>query len=169
MTFVRQPVGSDVGQVPTPAFRALDDIPADSIIPAIQRERGAQHDQVLCLALALYHEQRAIDEETDRQGVAHVIYNRAKQTELSVCATVWARHGSQFQWVKNVAAITPREIDAWGIIQADAVNFAKHRPRDFTHGATYFYNPTLCTPPWLAFGVVTAHYQHVFVRMQPKS
>ena len=94
-----------------PAAAAANDLrrlPPDTIIPGIRRQSAAERDQILCLALAMYHEARG-QTEAERTAVAQVIYNRALHTNVSVCATVWADNGSQFQWVKASATIVPRE------------------------------------------------------------
>jgi N-acetylmuramoyl-L-alanine amidase len=145
------------------AANDLRRLPADMIIPAIRREGSATHDQILCLALAMYHEARG-ETEAERMAVAQVIYNRALHTNASICATVWADRGSQFQWVRSSATIVPREISAWETAQAGAMRFARHRPADNTHGATNFFNPALCSPDWARSGRVTVQMRQVFLR-----
>ena len=139
-------------------------LPASMILPALRRQGSAQRDQILCLALAMYHEARG-ETEAERVAVAQVIYNRAVHTNTSVCATVWADHGSQFQWVKSSATVVPREAAAWQSIQVSAMQFARHRPVDKTHGATNFFNPALCSPGWAKSGQVTVSMRQVFLRI----
>ncbi|HEY1413715.1 MAG TPA: cell wall hydrolase, partial [Rhodopila sp.] len=127
-------------------------------------QSAAERDQILCLALAMYHEARG-ETEAERTAVAQVIYNRALHTNASVCATVWADNGSQFQWVKASAAIVPREPEAWRADQDSALRFARHRPVDATHGATNFFNPTLSSPDWSKAGRVTMLLHQVFLRI----
>ena len=149
---------------------ALDNLrrlPAGTIIPAVRQEGLLKHDQILCLALAMYHEARG-ETEAERLAVAQVIYNRAVHTDSTICATVWADGGSQFQWVKSSATIIPRELPVWEAVQATAVRFARHRPRDITHGATNFYNPMLCSPDWANDGHVTVALRQVFLRIDGK-
>ena len=146
---------------------ATDDLrrlPANTIIPAIRQEGLVKQDQILCLALAMYHEARG-ETEAERLAVAQVIYNRAVHTDATICATVWADNGSQFQWVKSSATIVPRELSAWEAVQYSAVRFAHHRPVDNTHGATNFYNPALCSPNWANDGQVTVLLHQVFLRI----
>jgi len=150
---------------------AADDLrrlPASSIIPAIRLEGSVKHDQILCLALAMYHEARG-ETEGERLAVAQVIYNRAVHSDSSVCATVWAGNGSQFQWVKSSATIVPREQAVWEAIQNSAVRFARRRPLDSTHGATNFYNPALCSPDWAKAGQVTVLFRQAFLRLDGKN
>jgi N-acetylmuramoyl-L-alanine amidase len=149
----------------TAASADLRRLPASMIIPAIRREGAMQADQILCLALAMYHEARG-ETEAERVAVAQVIYNRALHTNASVCATVWADGGSQFQWVRAIGRLVPRELSAWEAAQAVALRFARHRPADNTHGATNFFNPALCSPDWARSGRVTVQMRQVFLRTE---
>ena len=150
------------------ATNDLRRLPASTIIPAIRQEGSLKHDQILCLALAIYHEARG-ESEAERLAVAQVIYNRAVHTDSTVCATVWADNGSQFQWVKSSATIVPREQSVWEAVQGSAVRFARRRPVDTTHGATHFYNPELCSPNWANDGHVTVALRQVFLRIDGKN
>lgn len=158
----------DVTSATTAAIDDLRRLPVSSIIPAIRQEGSAKHDQILCLALAMYHEARG-ETEPERLAVAQVIYNRAEHADSTVCATVWADHGSQFQWVKSSATIVPREPAVWEAVQNSAVRFARHRPADNTHGATHFFNPALCSPNWANEGHVTIALRQVFLRIDGKN
>jgi hypothetical protein len=156
--------------VPASTLSAANDLrrlPVNTIIPAIRQEASLKHDQILCLALAMYHEARG-ETETERLAVAQVIYNRAIHTNSTVCATVWADNGSQFQWVKSSDTLVPRELRAWARVQDSAVRFARHRPADSTRGATNFYNPALCSPKWANDGHVTVAMRQVFLRIDGK-
>jgi N-acetylmuramoyl-L-alanine amidase len=149
---------------------ATDDlrrIPASSVIPAIRQEGLLRHDQILCLALAMYHEARG-ESEAERVAVAQVVYNRALHTGSTICDTVWADNGSQFQWVKSSNSVVPRELSVWEAIQFSALRFARQRPTDTTHGATNFYNPILCSPNWAKEGHVTVSLRQVFLRIDGK-
>jgi N-acetylmuramoyl-L-alanine amidase len=155
----------------TPSTNAATDelrrLPAGTMIQAIRQEGSMRRDQILCLALAMYHEARG-ETEAERLAVAQVVYNRALHTDTTICATVWADNGSQFQWVKSSATIIPRERSAWEAAQGSAVRFARHRPVDTTHGATNFYNPALCSPEWANEGRVTVSLRQVFLRIDGK-
>jgi N-acetylmuramoyl-L-alanine amidase len=146
---------------------AIDDLrrlPPSLLIPAIRQEGMAEQDQILCLALAMYHEARG-ETEGERTAVAQVIYNRAVHTDSTICAIVWADNGSQFQWVKSSATLVPRDLSAWKAVQNSAIRFAHHRPSDITHGATNFYNPILCSPNWANDGQVTVLLRQVFLQI----
>jgi N-acetylmuramoyl-L-alanine amidase len=142
-------------------------LPASMIIPAIRQEGQLKHDQILCLALAMYHEARG-ESEAERLAVAQVVYNRAVHTGSTICDTVWADNGSQFQWVKATDSVIPRELSVWEAIQFSALRFARQRPTDNTHGATNFYNPVLCSPDWAKEGHVTVSMHQVFLRIDGK-
>ncbi|HEX3575022.1 MAG TPA: cell wall hydrolase [Rhodopila sp.] len=146
------------------AANVLRRLPPDTIIPGIRWQSAAERDQILCLALAMYHEARG-ETEAERTAVAQVIFNRALHTNASVCATIWAGHGSQFQWVKASDTLVPRESAAWKADQDSALRFARHRPADTTHGATNFFNPALCSPGWSKAGHVTMLLHQEFLRI----
>jgi N-acetylmuramoyl-L-alanine amidase len=156
----------DTGAI-TAATNDLRRIPSSTIIPPLRLESSVKRDQILCLALAMYHEARG-ETEAERVAVAQVIYNRAVHTDSTVCGVVWADKGSQFQWVKASSTIVPRELSAWDSVQNIAVRFARNRPLDGTHGATNFYNPALCSPNWADAGRVTVSMRQVFVRLDGK-
>jgi N-acetylmuramoyl-L-alanine amidase len=158
----------DVTSSTTAAIDDLRRLPVSSIIPAIRQAGSARRDQILCLALAMYHEARG-ETESEHLAVAQVIYNRAVHSDSTVCATVWADRGSQFQWVRSSATIVPREPTVWKAVQNSAVRFAHHRPADNTHGATNFYNPALCSPNWANEGHVTVSLRQVFLRIDGKT
>jgi spore germination cell wall hydrolase CwlJ-like protein len=149
------------------AMRDLRRLPPSMTIPAIRQEPASKQDQILCMALAMYHEARG-ESETERLAVAQVIYNRAVHTDSTICATVWADSGSQFQWVRSIAVIVPRELSAWQAVQNSALRFARRRPVDGTHGATNFYNPALCSPNWANDGQPTILLHQVFLRIDGK-
>jgi hypothetical protein len=171
LSIVALPAGAKENDVALSTNAAVDDLrrlPAGTIIPAIRRQASAEHDQILCLALAMYHEARG-ETEAERLAVAEVIFNRAAHTDSTICATVWADHGSQFQWVKSAATIVPSERSVWEAVQESAVRFARRRPADTTHGATNFYNPALCSPNWANAGHVTIQLRQVFLRIDGKN
>jgi spore germination cell wall hydrolase CwlJ-like protein len=164
------PVWAKEYDAAAPTVAAANDLrrlPASSVIPAIRQESSLKHDQILCLALAMYHEARG-ESEAERLAVAEVVYNRAVHTDSTICGTVWADHGSQFQWVKSSDKIVPREFAVWQAVQFSALRFARHRPPDSTHGATNFYNPLLCSPDWANEGQVTVSLRQVFLRIDGK-
>lgn len=108
--------------------------------------------EVECLALTIYHEARGLSER-GREAVGHVVLNRAANSNRSICAVVHeqGRRGrAQFSWTNNhPSTITPREARPWADAQRMARRMITERPRDFTGGATHFYNPRLVdTPNW---------------------
>ncbi len=167
LLFVALPAAAKEYDVASSAAAAIEDLrrlSPSTIVPAVRQERSVKQDQILCLALAMYHEARG-ETEGERLAVAQVVYNRAVHTDSTVCATVWADHGSQFQWVRSSTTIVPRERLVWEAVQNSAARFARHRPADSTHGATNFYNPALCSPNWANDGIVTVQLRQVFLRI----
>ena len=152
--------------LPKPAYHVLRRIPQDTIIPEIRQQRWPEQDQTLCLALAMYEEARG-SKPKEWLAVAHVIHNRSKQDNASLCATIWAKHGSQFQWVKHPARLVPHEVEIWQDIQWAALDFVRREPADFTHGANMFYNPHKARPRWRHAGHVTLRMSHTFLRIKP--
>ena len=71
---------------------------AGSLIPEVQQAKRTDQDQMLCLALNIYHEIRG-GQPRDQWAVAFVTFNRMKRGVFnahSVCEVVWAR--GQFSW-----------------------------------------------------------------------
>jgi spore germination cell wall hydrolase CwlJ-like protein len=170
LTMMVFPVWAKEYNAATSTIAAANDLrrlPPSSVIPPIRQESSLKHDQILCLALAMYHEARG-ESEAERLAVAEVVYNRAVHTDSTICGTVWADNGSQFQWVKSSDTIVPRELGIWQAVQFSALRFARHRPADSTHGATNFYNPLLCSPDWANEGRVTVSLRQVFLRIDGK-
>lgn len=128
-------------------------------IPALKKAKPGDRQQILCLALGVYHEARG--EQVDGQrAVGHVILNRVKQSGRTICDTVYAR--GQFAPTLNK---TPAEIDAWKAVQQQAVTLRTNPGSDNTNGATMFYNFKQAHPNWATDGVVTAQYgNHLFIR-----
>src|ERR1700685_3362122 len=101
LTMMALPVWAKEYNAATSTIAAANDLrrlPPSSVIPPIRQESSLKHDQILCLALAMYHEARG-ESEAERLAVAEVVYNRAVHTDSTICGTVWADNGSQFQWV----------------------------------------------------------------------
>jgi len=139
------------------------------LIPDLAHSVPPLRAQAVCLALGLYHEARG-QSANERIAVAQVVFNRMTESGDSICGTLWAHSGRYFQWVKRpVSQILPHEGAVWASLQHLALALIAHRPADITHGATYFYNPKLCAPAWADTGTVTARFENVFLRLDPKS
>ena len=111
-----------------------------NLIPQIQQANRADQDQMLCLALNIYHEIRG-GSARDQWAVAFVTWNRTKRAAFkvnSICAAVWAP--SQFSWTRwPMRAQLPRETGAWQAVQKKAALFVSgERMKDPTNGSTHF-------------------------------
>ena len=116
LTIMALPVSAKEYNAAASTIAAANDLrrlPASSVIPPIRQESSLKHDQILCLALAMYHEARG-ESEAERLAVAEVVYNRAVHTDSTICGTVWADNGSQFQWVKSSEHHRPARVTLFG-------------------------------------------------------
>ena len=132
-----------------------------TVIPPVQQKSAHERRQMLCLALAIYHEARSERPEGQR-AVGDVILNRIHQTGQTICQTVWRK--DQFTWTeKSNDALKPHELLAWYAVQWTAIDMVQYNLPDVTYGATMFYNARFCHPNWR--GEVTARIgDHVFMR-----
>lgn len=110
------------------------------LISPIQQANRADQDQMLCLALNIYHEIRGGDAR-DQWAVAFVTWNRTKRAVFnakSVCAAVWAP--GQFSWTRwSMRTQLPKETKAWHECQRKAALFISgERMKDPTNGSTHF-------------------------------
>ena len=139
---------------------------SDSLISeVVEAEREAQ-DQILCIALNIYHEVRG--GSPDHQwAVAFVTTNRTKHQKFpsTPCSVVWEKN--QFVWTKRaIEAILPRERSAWAESQRKALKvFTGEKMNDPTNGATHFYQARL-NPEWARRLVDKIRIEtHMFARL----
>lgn len=121
----------------------------DTLIPEVRQANRTDQDQMLCLALNIYHEIRG-GKPRDQWAVAFVTINRTKRSAFNartVCDVVWAR--GQFSWtVWATRAQLPREKAAWAESQRKAVLLLSgEKMNDPTNGSTHFYQAKL-NPGW---------------------
>lgn len=119
------------------------------LIPEIRNANRTDQDQMLCLALNIYHEIRG-GTPRDQWAVGFVTLNRTKHSAFkakSVCQAVWAQ--GQFSWTRwSMRAQLPREQAAWAECQRKAhMLFAGEKMNDPTNGSTHFYQARL-NPGW---------------------
>ena len=147
-----------------PPDTTLATIRRTSIIEPLQQASQQERRELLCMALAIYHEARGED-LGGQLAVGHVILNRIDQSRKSICETVWQR--GQFQWTRHaIGRQMPHELTAWRDVQYTALVLLKVKPIDTTDGATLFFNCKLAHPKW--HGIVTVQFgDHVFVRPRP--
>jgi len=153
------------------------------IINEISSMQQANKEQLLCLALNIYHEARG-SVMLDQQGIVYVTINRIKnQDNLSdVCSVVWQQKKSlgvlvgQFSWTtKSKEQIIPKEEEAWLKAQHLALNTYRHKfskiyaSYDITHGATSYYAPKrIHTPYWAKSKNVCARTKigaHIYIKV----
>ena len=105
-----------------------------------------------CVAQTVYYEARG-EGENGMRAVAHVIYNRAKNSGKSPCIIV--REPNQF-----VRGRVVKDKRGWEV----AKRIASNPGSDLTNGATYFHNLTV-RPRWSYNLKVTYKWgNHIFYR-----
>lgn len=113
---------------------------AGGLIPELQQANRADQDQMLCMALNIYHEIRG-GSPRDQWAVAFVTLNRTKRSAFhanNVCSVVWAQ--SQFSWTKrSTGTLIPRDKATWAECQHKAaILFSGDKMKDPTNGSTHF-------------------------------
>lgn len=113
---------------------------AGPLIPEIQRASATDQDEMLCMALNIYHEITG-GSARDQWAVAFVTINRTKRRAFNartICAVVWAP--SQFSWTRrSIGGLIPREKAAWVESQRKAaLILSGERMNDPTNGSTHF-------------------------------
>lgn len=144
------------------AVRAMN-----TLIPEVQRATRTDQDQMLCLALNIYHEIRG-GTPRDQWAVAFVTLNRTKRGAFNarnVCQVVWAQ--GQFSWTRwPMRTQLPRERAAWAECQRKAaLLIAGEKMNDPTNGSTHFYQARL-NPGWARRLVARIRIgNHMFARL----
>lgn len=136
-------------EIPLSATRLLDVVQHRSnVLDEIKALDPYDRNQVLCMALNLYHEARGED-NSHQWAVIHVVANRAKHSKYpsSVCEVIWEK--GQFTWTRRALEVNlPRERNAWKESQNKAYKlFTGESKADPTNGATHFYRSHL-RPVW---------------------
>jgi spore germination cell wall hydrolase CwlJ-like protein len=139
---------------------------AGEVIPEIQDASDSDANEMLCLALNIYHESRG-EKAVAQWAVGFVTLNRVKTAIWgnSVCAVVWAK--SQFSWtVRGMGTLVPKEVNAWKEAQRKAfMLFRGQKADDPTHGGTHFYLASI-HPSWTRMLVDKMRIgAHMFARL----
>jgi len=113
---------------------------AGTLIPEVQQASATDQEQMLCLALNIYHEIRG-GTPRDQWAVGFVTWNRTKRSAFhakTICDVVWAP--SQFSWTrKPMRALLPRDQSAWVKSQHTAALIVSgEKMKDPTSGSTHF-------------------------------
>lgn len=118
----------------------------------------ARVEDLVCLALNVYHEARG-EPEAGQAAVAHVTLNRVEHPAFpgSVCGVVsqCAGNACQFGWWRR-AGLEPREPDAWDRALDVAADALAGESADPTRGAQYFVDAGRPTPGWAKRFAATA-------------
>jgi N-acetylmuramoyl-L-alanine amidase len=130
-------------------------------------------NDIICLALNIYHEARGTPYE-NQLAVALVTRNRAQLLGRSYCDVVWERGFvratgrwiGQFSWTTRVSS---RRLDkpCWDRVQQIAMMvITDHDLPDITNGATHFFESVI-TPSWSR---AASHRRvigaHTFIRIE---
>lgn len=132
--------------------RWLRQMPATS--PEVLALDSRSREQVLCLAMNVYHEARGSIVK-EQIAVAHVTRNRTQHEfyDRDMCSTVfqyaWSnkRKRPQFSWTMR-APHAPREPEIWLAIQNIALKVYQGEITDPTRGAIFFHDAHL-RPGWV--------------------
>ena len=145
--------------VPEPVLYGLPDLPLPEWKPRVDPDADYHADQLMCLALNVYHEARGstIDDQID---TSYVVLNRVKADRFpdTVCEVVYDPY--QFSWTHDNISDIPHEEDAWALSQVVAEAVYKGLAFDFTEGRTH-YHTTRINPYWSSYAndhvVIGAH------------
>ena len=151
---------------------------AKALMMALMFEAGAPVDkqnveETYCMSLNIYYEARG-ESWKGKSAVAHVVKNRVEHEKYpnTICGVVleaklWngkvIRDMCQFAWYcdgrsdipqlrykaepRKGKAIKPNVRD-WEHSVATAIQVMNNYSRDFTKGATHYYNHNISTPSW---------------------
>lgn len=148
-----------------------------NIITEIKNAPATFREEVLCLALNIYHEARG-SSQIDQAATAFVVLNRVKSPYYpnTICEVVWQKGYSKaakkwvgaFSWTTDRASNIPKELDAWDLSQklAYRVFAAPGKTNDPTDGATH-YHEYRSKPNWSKYGVDKKRLgSHVYMKLK---
>ena len=122
-------------------------------------------DQVICLALNLYHEDRG-GSNSEINAIGFSTRNRVKVSEdHNYCTTIWSK--GQYVWTKRpVSLILPHEAKAWDrVVEMAKTIVTNVSLRDPTGGANSFFSRKIRPPRWAYNSPIhRAIGDHIFVR-----
>lgn len=99
---------------------------------------GTTRNQVLCLALNIYHEARG-STQADIMAVGHTTKNRTIYRKKDFCAVIFEKN--QYDWVrKPISQQMPKDNKSWERMVAVARRFVTEEMSDPTKGADSFYS-----------------------------
>ncbi len=119
-------------------------------------------EAILWLTLNIYHEARS-ESVGGQKAVAHVVFNRVKNRNLSVKEVV--QQPKQFSWIHLKKKYTPNE---WGaFVECIKIVLEVIDEPDFTGGATHYHLGTVY-PKWAPKMTYLGKYgSHLFYKKGP--
>lgn len=94
------------------------------ILTEVKKLRKNEQEDVVCLALNMYHENRGSSIE-DRIASTYVVFNRQfDKPNKSLCDVIFEKW--QFCWTNNTKISVPKELKIWNEIQQDAYKMYKN-------------------------------------------
>lgn len=148
----------------------LNHLENNDLISSEIKKLGDKKEDVLCLALNMYHEARGSTIE-DQIATTYVVFNRLEdknyplfypKNEKSICNIVFDRY--QFCWTNDEYIKKPREIEVWNNIQKLAYELYinpihKERAKSFKmkHYVLSTMLPMDNKPKWINNRTVTAN------------
>lgn len=124
------------------------------ILTEIKALRKDKQEDVVCLALNMYHENRGSSLE-DRIASTYVVYNRQyDKPSKSLCDVIFEKW--QFCWTNNTKIPVPKELQVWNKIQQDAYKMYlnpkfKNLAKEFRlkHYVASYMIPMKNKPKWI--------------------
>ena len=103
-------------------------------------------NEVLCLAMNVYHEARG-SSLRDQYAVSHVVMNRVKDSRWSnnACQVIWKPY--QFSWTNDEISDMPDDVNAWIASQQVAWDVYTKAVNDFTDGSNHYHREDV-EPKW---------------------
>ena len=130
----------------------------------IETEDSETRNQVICLALNLYHEARG-STQADIMAVGFTTKNRTVRRSKDYCGVIWEK--GQYVWTtRPISGQLPKEKATWNKIVANAREIITQDLPDPTRGADSFYSRRITPPAWARRSSIRIPIGgHVYVRM----
>lgn len=137
-------------------YITVGDITIYNLLPEIRVLPKIEAEEVVCLALNMYHEARN-SSISDKLAVSFVVTNRVKHQNFpnSICEVVWQfsvlknkKKIAQFSWTKDGKSDIPKSKLVWRKIQKLAYIFYYKNIPDITNGRLNYYAHKIVSPIW---------------------
>jgi len=137
------------------------------VIEEIQILERIDAQQIICVAMSVYHEARGLSDES-QFAIAHVVMNRARLEGYPPmpCGVVWQSWAFSWTKMKTRSRVLPHELEAWEKAQRIAYNaYMDPDVYDPTYGATHFHI-TKYRPSWAKEGYDRVRIEvHTFMKV----